>query len=174
MAIEIVPEKKENHIIENIVLIFSVVVFLISLGSFFYFNSILTQKKAELVSLTNQLNSLTKPDMQEKVATLEEAGKYIADFKTLFQGNPNVNGFFLAFQSWTHPKVVYSGFTFDVTSRKATMVGSTVGFQNIMQQLAILKAEKTFESYEVSNINLGENGEITFNLNLVTKADVLK
>jgi hypothetical protein len=69
---------------------------------------------------------------------------------------------------------VYSGFTFDVTSRKATMVGSTVGFQNIMQQLAILKAEKTFESYEVSNINLGENGEITFNLNLVTKADVLK
>jgi hypothetical protein len=70
MAIEIVPEKKENHIIENIVLIFSVVVFLISLGSFFYFNSILTQKKAELVSLTNQLNSLTKPDMQEKVATL--------------------------------------------------------------------------------------------------------
>ncbi|MCK9445588.1 hypothetical protein M0Q50_01680 [bacterium] len=142
---------------------------------YFYFSSVvLAQKQAELSNSNNEYNALASADVKAKENELALAGKYIGDFKILFQSNPNVYGFFIAFQSWTHPKVVYSGFTFDVPSRKVTMSGSTAGFQNIMQQIAILKVEPTIESYEISNINLGETGEVTFNLDMVIKPEVIK
>jgi hypothetical protein len=40
--------------------------------------------------------------------------------------------------------------------------------------MAILKVEPTIESYEISNINLGETGEVTFNLDIVIKPEVIK
>lgn len=174
MAIEIEPEKKESHLVENLILVFSIIIFLISLSFYFYFNNTVNQKLAELNNLRSTYAALSSPDIKAKEDSLALAGKYIGDFKILFENNPNLIGFFISFQKWTHPKVVYSGFTFDASSRKATMVGSTNGFQNIMQQMAILKIEPSFESYEISNINLGEGGEITFNLDLITRPEIIK
>ena len=175
MAIEIEPIKKETHLKENLILVFSAIVFLISLGFYFYFaNVVLAQKQIDLINLNNEYNALASSDVKVKENQLAEAGKYIGDFKILFENNPKVYSFFITFQSWTHPKVVYSEFTLDVSARKATMSGSTAGFQNIMQQIAILKVEPTIDSYEISNINLGETGEVTFNLNVVIKPEVFK
>lgn len=175
MAIEIEPVKKETHLKENLILVFSAIIFLISLAIYFYFNSVvLAQKQTELNNLNTQYNELASADVKAKENELTEAGKYIGDFKILFESSPKVYGFFTAFQSWTHPKVVYSGFSLDINSRKATMSGSTAGFQNIMQQIAILKVEQSIESYEISNINLGESSEVTFNLDVVMKPDVFK
>lgn len=175
MAIEIAPEKKETHLKENLILIFSVIVFLISAAIYFYFNNIIfAQKQAEYNNLNNQYTTLASADVKAKEDTLSSAGRYISDFKILFENNPKVLGFFTAFQSWTHPKVVYSGFSLDVASRKATMSGSTAGFQNVIQQIALLRMEPTIESYEISNINLSESGSVTFNLDLVVKPEVLK
>ena len=175
MAIEIEPIKKETHLKENLILVFSAIVFLISLAIYFYFNSVvLVQKQVDLNNSNNEYNALASEDVKVKESKLALAGKYIGDFKILFESRPNVYDFFIAFQSWAHPKVVYSGFTFDVPSRKVTMSGSTSGFQNIIQQMAILKVEPTIESYEISNINLGETGEVTFNLDIVIKPEVIK
>jgi len=175
MAIEIAPEKTESHLKENLILVFSVVVFLISLSVYFYFNNIIfTQKQTEFNNLNLEYNTLASADVKAKESELYLAGKYIGDFKILFENNPKISGFFTSFQKWTHPKVVYSGFTFDVPSRKVTMAGSTAGFQNIIQQIAILRIEPTIESYEISNINLSESGDVTFNLDLIIRPDIIK
>ncbi|HNY36093.1 MAG TPA: hypothetical protein PLD14_00480 [Candidatus Pacearchaeota archaeon] len=175
MAIEITPEKKEADFKENLILVFSIIVFLMSLSVYFYFNNIiLSQKKAELVKSNNEYTTLAGSDIRAKEEQLKLAGKYIGDFKTLFENNPKISGFFASFQGWTHPKVVFSGFIFDVTSRKITMSGSTDGFQNVIQQIAIMKVEPTIESYQISNVNLAENGLVKFNLELVIKPEVLK
>ena len=175
MAIEIEPVKKETHLKENLILVFSAIIFLVSLGFYFYFNNVVfAQKQVDLSNLNNEYNALASADVKAKENQLAEAGRYIGDFKILFQNNPKVYGFFITFQSWTHPKVAYSGFTLDVPSRKVTMSGATPGFQYIMQQIAILKTEPTIESYEISNINLGESGEVTFSLDVVIKSDVFK
>lgn len=175
MAIEITPIKKEADFKENLILVFSIIVFLISLSVYFYFNNIiLSQKNAELVKSNNDYATLAGSDVKAKEDQLKLAGKYIGDFKTLFQNNSKISGFFTSFQSWTHPKVVFSGFVFDVDSREITMSGSTNGFQNVMQQIAILNVEPTIESYKISNVNLAENGLVNFDLELVIKPEVLK
>lgn len=174
MAIEIAPVKKETSLKENLVLLLAIFVLLVSSGVYFYLNNIAIQKQNKLGQLNNELASLAGSDVKAKEDELAVAGKYIADFKILFENNPKVSGFFTSFSKWTHPKVSYSGFTFDVPTRKVTMAGTTSGFQNIMQQIAILKKESTIESYEISNVNLSETGAVTFNLDVVLKPEVLK
>jgi hypothetical protein len=174
MAIEIAPVKKETDLKENLILIFSIIILLVSSGVYFYFNNLSIQKEGELGKLNNELSTLAGSDVKNKEDELALAGKYISDFKILFENNPKVSGFFSSFSRWTHPKVTYAGFTFDIPTRKVTMAGTTNGFQNIMQQIAILKKEATIESYEISNVNLAETGLVTFNLNVILKPEVLK
>jgi len=179
MAIEIAPIKKENSLKENLFLIFSIIILLVSSGTYFYLNSVATQKRAEADKLNNNLMSLAGADVKAKEETLKTAGIDIADFKVLFENNPKVSGFFNSFPMWTHPKVSYSTFTLDVSTRKVAMSGLTNGFQNIMQQIALLEKEKNsvggdIDSYEISNVNLAETGSVSFNLDIVVKPEVLK
>jgi len=174
MAIEIAPVKKETDLKENLILIFAIIILLVFSGIYFYLNSVFIQKQSDLNTLNNQLSGLAGSDVKAKEDELAIAGKYIADFKILFENNPKVSGFFSSFSRWTHPKVSYTGFTFDVPTRKVSMSGKTNGFQNIMQQIAILKKETTIESYEISNVNLASDGSVTFNLDVVLKPEVLK
>lgn len=175
MAIEIVPEKKEVSSKENIVLIFSVVVLLVCFGLYFYFSQfVLSQKKAETVKLSAELTSLGQEDIKPKEDELALAGKYIGDFKILLENNPKASPLFADFQKWSQPKIVYSNFTFDIPSRKITMAGKTGGFQNIMQQIAILDKETTIESYSISNVELSEGGGVNFNLEVVLKPELFK
>jgi len=175
MAIEIAPIKKETDLRENLILVFSIIVFLISLGVYFYFNNvILSQNKAELLAANNEYTTLAGSDVRVKESELALAGRYIGDFKVLFENNPKVSNYFISFQKWTHPKVVYSGFIFDVASRRVTMAGSTSGFQNVMQQIAILNIEPTIESYQISNIALAQDNSVNFDLELTIKAEVLE
>lgn len=174
MAIEIAPVKKENSLNENLILIFSIIILLASSGIYFYLSTVSSQKNSELIELNGQFSTLAGSDVKAKEDELTEAGKYISDFKILYENNPKVSGLLTSFSRWTHPKVTYSSFAFDVTARKATMAGTTNGFQNIMQQIAILKKETTIESYQISNVNLAESGLVTFNLDVVLKPEVFK
>lgn len=174
MTIEIAPVKKETSLKENLILLFAILVLLISSGIYFYLSSIIIQKQTELGNVNLELSTLAGSDVKAKEDELALAGKYISDFKILYENNPKVSGFFATFSKWTHPKVTYSGFSLDVTTRKVTMAGTTNGFQNIMQQIAILKRETSIESYEISNVNLSETGAVTFNLDVVLKPEVFK
>jgi len=174
MAIEIAPVKKETSNKENIVLLFSILILIVCFGLYFYFSQVLlAQKETETINLNTQLLALGQEDIKTKEAELALAGVYINDFKILFENNPKASNFFGTFQKWAHPKVVYSGFSFDV-SGNISMAGKTSGFQNVMQQLALLNQEGSIQSYQISNVGMTENGGVTFNLDLVLKPEVLK
>jgi|WetSurMetagenome_2_1015567.scaffolds.fasta_scaffold274996_2 hypothetical protein len=175
MAIEIEPEKKEGAGKESITLVFSILILIAVFGAYYYYSQmVLGQKKAEVATLSAEMASLGQENIKDKEAELTLAGKYIGDFKVLFENNPKASTFFGVFQKWAQPKITYSSFTFDLASRKISMTGKTKGFQNVMQQIAILDQEATVESYEISNVALAESGEVAFNLNLVVKPEVLK
>jgi len=174
MAIEIAPVKKDKSSKENIALLFSVIILALCFGLYFYFSQmLLPQKENETINLNSQLTAMGQEDIRTKEAELAAAAVYINDFKILFENNPKASNFFGTFQKWAHPKVVYSGFSFDV-SGKITMAGKTSGFQNVMQQIALLNQEGTIQSYQISNVGMAENGGVTFSLDLVLKPEVLK
>jgi len=174
MAIEIAPTKKDSSSKENIALLFSVLILAVCFGLYFFFSQVLlAQKETETINLNSQLATMGQEDIKTKEAELALAGVYINDFKILFENNPKASNFFGTFQKWAHPKVVYSGFSFDA-SGKISMAGRTSGFQNVMQQIALLGQEGTIQSYQISNVGMAESGGVTFNLDLVLKPEVLK
>lgn len=175
MAIEIAPVKKETSFKGIFVLIFSIFILLICFGVYFYFfQMVLPGKNLEVNNLNTELSSLERTDIASKEAELVLAEKYISDFKILFEGNPKTSTFFSVFQKWAHPKTVYSDFSFDTEERIISMSGRTSGFQNVMQQIAILDRETTVESYEVSSVGLAESGGVTFKLDLILKPEIFK
>jgi hypothetical protein len=175
MAIEIESVKKGGSGKENIALVFSILVLLASFGFYFYYSQVvLSQKKVEVSNLNSELANLGQEDIASKEAELALAGKEINDFKVLFQNNPKASAFFVVFQEWVHPKVSYSGFNFDIALRKISMSGTTSGFQNVMQQIAILDQEDTIDGYQISNVALSESGAVTFDLDLIINQAVLE
>lgn len=175
MAIEIEPSKKKDNPRENTFLVFSVLLLVVSFAAYFYLSAVvLSGKEAEAMKLNSQLSTLGQEDVQSKEAALTQAGVYISDFKLLLENNPKASRFFDTFQKWVHPKIVYSNMTFDVSSRKVTMSGQTSGFQNVMQQIALLRREQTIESYQISNVQLSESGQVSFDLEVILRSEVLK
>jgi cell division protein FtsB len=175
MAIEIEPAKKESSSRENLFLLFSILILVACFGIYFYLSQfVLAQKQAEALNLSSQLSAMGQEDVQAKESELALAGVFISDFKILLENNPKTSKFFDALQKWVHPKVVYSNLSFDVPARKATMAGQTAGFQNVMQQIALLRQEQTIENYEISNVNLSETGQVSFDLAVTIKEAVLK
>jgi len=85
MAIEIAPVKKDTGLKENLILIASIIILLISSGTYFYLNSVATQKDNELGQVSNELATLAGADVKAKEDELKLAGKDIADFKVLFK-----------------------------------------------------------------------------------------
>jgi hypothetical protein len=175
MAIEIAPIKKEASFKGIFVLIFSIIVLLVCFGVYFYFSQIvLPPKKLEVNKLNLDLTSIERTDIATKEAEIDMAAKYIDDFKILFNGNPKASVFFGVFQQWAHPRIVYSDFSFDIIGRTISMKGRTNGFQNVMQQIAVLDKESTVESYGITNVGLAESGGVTFDLDLILKPEILK
>jgi hypothetical protein len=175
MAIEIKPEKKESSLVQDIFLVISLVCIIISFGTYIYYaNVVIPQKESQLRELNTVFGSLTEADLKQKEQDLALAQKYIEDFKILLQNNPKSSKFFDAFQSWAHPKITYSGTTLSVQNKSVNMMGSTNGFRNIMEQIAILEREPTIENFDITNVNLSDNGGVTFNLDIILKADLLK
>lgn len=175
MAIEIKPEKKESSLVQDIFLVISLICIIISFGIYIYYaNIIIPQKESQLRELNTAFGSLTEEDLKQKEQVLSLAQKYIEDFKVLLQNNPKSSKFFDAFQTWAHPKIIYSGTTLSVQNKSVSMIGSTSGFRNIMEQIAILERESTIESFDITNVSLLDNGGVTFNLDIILKADLLK
>lgn len=178
MAIELKEEKKysETDIFwGNALMAVSILFLLISLSMFAYFKFFLiSQKTDELTKASAALAALADPEIVSKENELKTAQQDIGDFKLLYENNLKLSKFFDAFQLWAHPKITYTEFNLDVPSRKATMVGLADGFQSIIQQMAIIKSEQSVESFVVSDVALAESGGVSFNLEVVLKADLLK
>lgn len=178
MAIEIKVEKKTSEGVEfweSALMVVSMVFLAIAAVIFVYFSFFLNPQKADqLVKANDVFASLTDPEIVNKEAELNTAQKEIDDFKLLYENNPKTSAFFDAFQDWAQPDTVYADFSLDVPTRKVALKGVAKGFQDIIQQMAILRAEASVGSFRVSNIALSEAGGVSFDLDVFLKADLFK
>lgn len=173
MAIEITPERKESTVSQKILFVFSAIFLAVSIGLYFYFNNfIIPQKIAELSKTTSTLAALTDNDLATKETELRTARDYIADFKILYENNPKSSAFFTAFQKWAHPKVTYSSFALNVNGKTLTLHGTTSNFQNVMQQIALLNNESTISSFDIENVQMSQDGGVSFDLSVTLKPDI--
>jgi len=176
MAIDLEEKKVESSSRgSNIILIVSVILLILSFGLYFLISFyFLPQKEAQITEMNEEISNMNKSAVGNNMSKLKEAEKYINDFKIIFENNPKTSNFFVNFDRFLQADINYSNLKLDSSSRKVNLTGSAQSNHYLMQQISVWENEEFLENYELSNINLKENEEVTFNVVLTFKQSLFK
>ncbi|MDD4661823.1 MAG: hypothetical protein PHG24_00900 [Candidatus Pacebacteria bacterium] len=167
--------KEETPTWKKILFIFSIVLAFIVLVIFSYNQfSKIPQKSAKITSINIELAKQGTEEQQVQREFVLEAESKLNEFKQIYDQKVNFDKFFNEFGSWVYPRVSFLSLTIDVASSKLTIEGQTDTLQSVMQQLILLDAKNNILSYTISNIEIGENGLVSFNLELNINPELFK
>lgn len=176
MAIELGEQKRESSSQgNNTILIILVILLILSFGLYFLISFyFIPQKEAQIIEMNEKISTMNRAAVGSNMTKLDEAKRYINDFKVIFENNPKTSNFFVNFNRFLQPNINYSNLKLDSSSRKVSLTGSAQSNSYLMQQISVWENEEFLENYELSNINLKENEEVTFNVVLTFKQSLFK
>lgn len=175
MAIDLYTKQEETPIWKKILFIFSIVLTCIIVIIFAYNQfSKIPQNNKVIGDLNSKLSEQgTREQILEKEFVLS-AEKKINDFKQIYNAKPVFNVFFDKFEAWVYPRIFFSSSSINVGSAEVILEGETDSLQSVMQEMILLDAQTDILSYTVSNINIEDNGKVTFDLTLNVKPELFK
>jgi hypothetical protein len=174
--VEIIPRPKPKiPFWQNILLWLAIALFIASILSYFISDS--SQKKASQ-NLQDLEALLAKEKTVKEITSLEKeifgCQKKIEDFFKILNSHQLSSNLFKFIESQTHPKVRWLSFNLKTQTLTVSLSGQTQNFQTLNQQISILKKEGLINEINLSNIKLGEGGEISFDLNFSFDQKILK
>ncbi len=169
MAIEITPRVKIKlpgwTIITGLVLL----ILLIGLiAVYIYFEFSLRKMSQGLQEKDIAVAPLEKV-IAEKEAELEPIDQKINDFNKLLVQHKKTIDIFLFLESICLPSVWFSEFSFSSNTREVTLFGQTDNFATLEQQIDILKQEPVLRASKITEVSVGEEGNINFTFSLLFK-----
>ncbi|MDP3901035.1 MAG: hypothetical protein Q8Q38_01730 [bacterium] len=93
--------------------------------------------------------------------------KKLDDFAKVTEARRYPDNFFPFIQSITHEKAFFTSLSLNPAADKATLAGEAADFRALAEQIAILRATEEVESFTIGSIKLGEEGFVSFSLDLV-------
>lgn len=164
MAIEIERKTEVNKLLWPIAfLVFSLIVFITVLVSYFYFDSVY---KEELSFLIEKQKSLVKT-AEEKALEDSLLGyqNKIDVFKKAFERHKNVLNVFSFIEKTCHPKVYFSNISYDAGTGQTSLEGSAADFMTVSQQVIIFKQQKdVVKKVSLASLSPSEKGDVSFSL----------
>jgi len=159
---------------QNFLLYFSIVLFLLSLSSYFILSHSLKKTSQVLQNLEETL--VRGKTSSEIVLETEVFGyqKKIADFAQLVKGHKKTSKFFEFLEKISHPKVWFKKISLSPEDFQAVVSGESETFQTLGQQLLIFKEEPLIKNLNLSKIAIGKEGRVNFILNLTLDPKVFK
>ena len=175
MAIDLYTKQEETPIWKKILFIFSIVLTFIVIIIFAYNQfSKIPQNNKVIEDFNYKLSEQgTQEQLLEKEFVLI-AEKKITDFKQIYNAKPVFNVFFDNFETWVYPRIFFSSSSINAGSAEVILAGETDSLQSVMQEMLLLDAQTDILSYTVSNINIQDNGKVTFDLTLNVKPELFK
>lgn len=175
MAIEIIPKKEtERTLLKNILFYLAIALLVVEILGFsllVFYQKKLEEEKGQLDTALEEKQTAEIKALERKVLKSKEK---IDDFASLFNSHKKSSQFFKFLGDVTHPKVFFSGITFNVGEGKADLSGKTESFPTLGQQISILRQQKLISNINLSGISLGEEGEVDFSLNFSISPQMLK
>lgn len=174
MALEIEKKEKTYKISPDIiVLIFLLFLFLVFLGSYFYFLFLETKIKKEISVVESNIENT-----QKKIEPLEkEAKKYqekINNLKFLLDFHRLPLKVFEFLEKNTHPQVWFSSLDFNLEKNSLKIPGNAQSFEVLAQQILIFKNSEFVKNINLSKVNLGKEGGVSFDLELTIDPKIYK
>lgn len=174
--IEIIPRPVSKlPFSQNILFYFSaLLIFLVVLGYFildFYLISGAERKLQELDE------ALARTKTEEQVMLEKELSGYekkIKNFSALLGRHVFFSRTFNFFEENTHPDAWFSSFSLNPGKGQVGLSGETDNFVTLHQQVRILKENPSVKGVNLTNIAIGKEGRINFDIGLTLDPGLLK
>jgi len=172
--VEIIPKKPEREIpLKNASLFIAGALLLAAIFSYV----ILARSEANALLAIQDLEdgifkAGTSQDREIETKVLDSEKK-IKDFKVLLAGSRKPSQFFGNFGDLIHPKIWFSSFELDAVQAQASISGQALDFRTLEQQLIFLQSKNDIiEKIDLSDIALGEEGNVNFSINFKFRPDI--
>jgi len=167
MAIEISPRIRIKVPIWTIIVGGVLLILVISFTvAYIYFAFSLKKISQELEESSKVVIPLEKT-IAEKEAELEPISQKINDFNVLLLAHKKTLDIFTFLERTCLPKAWFHSFNLDSGTGEVTLSGEVNSFVTLDQQINVLRQEPALISADISNISIGEEGKISFDLSLI-------
>ncbi len=165
MAIEIAKKPKLKGPLWLYILMMAGIVLALGLaGTYFYFFKVGKDISQQIEGIDQALKKT--PEEKELENTLLSREKKIEDFQELLSKHKKVLNVFNFLQEKTHPQVWFSEFDFSGKEKTVSLFGTANSFTTVGQQILIFREEEFLKNVKLSELSMGEEGDIGFSLQL--------
>jgi len=175
MVQELIPKKKLKTPSFINFLFYSSLILIIVLGVGYFgmkikISSIKSQIEETKVSVAKIKTELDK-ETERQVLGYQ---KKINDFSELFNEHKVVSSFLGFLRDSTHLKVSFSTLTLDIETAQVILGGETESFKTLGEQILYLKGSEFIKGLDLSNLALGKEGDVKFNISLSLNPEIFK
>lgn len=157
------------------------VMLLLGLLAFFGISSLFFFMRSEEMKASAELSKVKEALAKGKSSEESQLERMILLVKQKLEDFQQVSGesawpsnFFRFLETSTHPNVTFTQLNLQPKSAQALLSGSAGDFASLGQQMELLKEKPELVSYRLSNIGLGPNGKVAFQLSLAFQKSFFK
>jgi hypothetical protein len=167
MAVTIIPKQKfEYPLWAQGLFIASILSLLIIIGGFFLIFSLQGRAQKELEMVQGVLaQGKTREEVRLEQSVFRWRDKF-NDFAVLAAARTDARPVFEFLEQYTHPQVVFTTISLEPKLATLKLVGSTRDFKTLQEQMAIFQNREELTGLTLSNIVLGEQGQVMFQLDM--------
>jgi len=189
MPIELIPKpetEKKPFDLTKFLLYLAIIILVGSVGLYFLFDFGLIRNSSKvLAELETQLSLQMTDEAKEHEAKLIEWRQKIEDFRILLDLHQNPSKVFSLLEKLSHPRVWFTDFSLNFGTQK-TEEGSEVGqfqlqlqgvaesFRVLGEQLLVFKNDENIKEIKLSNVSLGEKGNVKFQFEITFNPEIFK
>ena len=168
--VEIIPKQKLEYPLWTQALFFGSMLFLlVVIGGFFLTLSLQGRAQKALESIQGVLAQGKTPEEARLEQSIFRYRDKFNDFASLATERNDVRPVFEFLEAYTHPRVVFTTLNLEPTVRALKLVGATQDFRTLQEQMAIFQNREELGGLAISNIVLGEKGQVVFQLEIALK-----
>lgn len=140
--------------------------------------SILTHFQKKIANEIQTIEQLLTKQKHGKEATLEtelfDKQKRIDDFAFIAEQHRYPSHFFKFLETSVHPELRFINLNLNPQENRVIINGSAKNFQALGQQMFVFQGKKDVSQASLSDIAIGEKGNIRFSINLLLSPDLFK
>ena len=173
MAIEITPKAEVKKVLwPAVFLIATIIISLILLTTYFYFDYASKRMTEEIGEKTNAIKRTSAEKLlEDKVLNWESK---INLFASLLAKHKEPLNIFEFLEDFCHPDVWFAEFNLTSDNNLVVVSGNAKSFIALGQQILIFKESESFKKVNLSEISIGKEGGVDFALQLTFEPRIFK
>lgn len=163
--VEIIPKQAPEQFFSRTTFLYAGIgLFVAAASAFFIIQQLQVRAAEELQRLEIVLTSGKTQEERLLEGRMTSLQRKVKDFANLIEGRQDSLQAFLFLEKHTHPQLTFSKADFHSQTHLLTLQGRAQDFTTVEAQVALFLGQEEVSSVNVSRLELGEEGEVLFTL----------